>query len=293
MWYLIPAVILVVLALACGLFAKPLTSDDRDRKVLKIWAVIFTGILVVFTLGMSVTVVGARAVGIQTSFGKYRDTLSNGFQFTAPWSSVEEFSTRIQYLKLSGDQEVPVTFKGGGGGTVLATQRWTISPAKAEHLWKKYKTFEHVRDQLVGPSTKDSFRVVLSQYAPNDARDGKNLRNIESLVEKDLSEALADDGILIDSVSVQGVHLDRRSQESLDKIVTANNDIVRAKSEQLRAKIDAETARIRNTGGSLTGPALQRYCLEVINNWNVERNGLLPAGFGCLDNRPPFVVTGK
>ena len=92
---------------------------------------------------------------------------------------------------------------------------------------------------------------------------------------------------------MKGISLDDRSQASLDKIVTANNDIERAKAEQLRAKIDAETAKIREQGGSLAPAALQRYCLEVVNNWNVNQNGPLPAGFTCGGGANPFVITNK
>jgi regulator of protease activity HflC (stomatin/prohibitin superfamily) len=242
---------------------------------------------------MSVTTVGARSVGIQTAFGKYSNTLSNGLQLTAPWSSVEEFSTQVQYLDLDGKEAVPVTFKGGGGGEVNATPRWRIDAEGAENLWKKYRTFENVRDKLVNSSAKDAVRIAVSKYTPNEARSGENLRAVADAVAAQLSADLRDDGIVIDSVSVKGISLDDRSQASLDKIVTANNDIERARAEQQRAKIDAETAAIREKGGSLAPAALQRYCLEVVNNWNVGQNGPLPAGFTCGGTANPFVITNK
>jgi regulator of protease activity HflC (stomatin/prohibitin superfamily) len=254
-------------------------------------AIVWVVILALFTVGMSITVVGSRSVGIQTSFGKYRHTLSNGFQFTAPWSSIEEFPTRVQYLDLDSDHAVPVTFKGGGGGVIKATPRWKIEPSKAERLWKKFKTLDHVRDQLVSSSAKDSIRVVASKFTANEARSGDHLREIDQLIRADLNEALAEDGVIIDSISIKGMQLDKRSQASLDKTVAANNDIERAKAEQLRAKIDAETVKIRQQSGTLSPQGLQRYCLELVNNWNDDQNGPLPAGFNCLGTPVPFTVT--
>lgn len=296
MFYLILA---AVFLLAAGVaYAAYRTVEDPPGSGTKVpgfkWLSIgLVAVLGLTSLGMSITTVGARSVGIQTSFGKYRDTLSNGLQLTAPWSSVEEFSTQVQYLDLDGAEAVAVTFKGGGGGNVNATPRWRIDAAKAENLWMKYKTFENVRDKLVNSTAKDSVRVVLSQYTPNEARAGENLRKIAEQVQTDLGESLADDGVIIDSISVKGISLDQRSQESLDKIVTANNDIERAKAERERAKIDGETAQIRKAEGSLTPEALARYCLEVVNNWNVNRNGALPAGFTCFGGDVPFTVTNK
>ncbi|AVD99333.1 hypothetical protein SEA_BILLNYE_160 [Streptomyces phage BillNye] len=247
------------------------------------------GALVIFLIitgFMSFTKVDARAVGIQTGFGKYQDTLGNGPHFLAPWSETEQFSTQVQYLDLDdtdgdGNDSVSVTFKGGGGGQVSLTPRWRIDENKAENLWKKYRTFDKVRDQLVNSSSKDSVRVVVSKYTPNEARDGENLRPIAEQIQADLANSLKDDGVIIDSVSIKKIQLDARSQNSLDKIVEANNNIERAKAERERAKIDAETAKIREQSGQLSEKANQRYCLEMMNNWDVKKNGPLQDGFVC------------
>jgi regulator of protease activity HflC (stomatin/prohibitin superfamily) len=295
MLYLIIATLLLVFAVSSFVVSK-VTKDSTEEFLqpgAKVAAVVWVVILALVTLGMSITTVGARSVGIQTAFGKYSNTLSNGLQLTAPWSSVEEFSTQVQYLDLDGKEAVPVTFKGGGGGEVNATPRWRIDAEGAENLWKKYRTFENVRDKLVNSSAKDAVRIAVSKYTPNEARSGENLRAVADAVAVQLAADLRDDGIVIDSVSVKGISLDARSQASLDKIVTANNDIERAKAEQLRAKIDADTAAIREKGGSLAPAALQRYCLEVVNNWSVGQNGPLPAGFTCGGTTNPFVITNK
>lgn len=257
-------------------------------------AIVWAVILGLVSFGMSITVVDSRAVGIQTSFGKYRDTLSNGFQLTAPWSDTEQFTTRVQYLDLDGDQAVPVTFKGGGGGDISTTPRWRISEKKAGDLWKKYKTFGAVESKLVNSAAKDSVRVVAAKYTPNEARSGEFLRKVSAEVERDLAVTLADDGILIDSVSIKGIRLDERSQTSLDKIVEANNYIERAKAEQERAKIEAETAKIRQQTGALSDANITMKCLEILDKWNSANNGPLPAGFVCpgTDARG-FVTTNK
>ena len=268
--------------------SEDVTARQADEaRIAKLWLRVLAGVTILgmglTTLFCSLTSVASNSVGIQTQFGKYSGTLDSGLQLAAPWASTEQFSKRVQYLDLDKEHAVSVTFKGGGGGTVKATPRWRIDPAKAGALWRKFRSFEHVRDQLVSSSAKDSIRVIASQYTPNEARSGENLRKIDAEIKADLGQALAEDGIIIDSISVKGIPLDARSQASLDKIVAANNDVERAKAEQLRAKIDAETAEIRQRGGSLTGPALQRYCLEVVNNWDVGKNGPLPAGFSCFD----------
>ncbi len=290
MGYIITASVMVVALLITGsmfVFGKnPDNGHDAPIKSLGlVGSIIVVVALVLTTFFMSITTVGARNVGIQTAFGRYQNTLDNGLQFTAPWSSTEEFSTMAQVLDLDStdgdDDAVSVTFKGGGGGVVSLTPRWRINEDKAEDLWKKYRTFDKVQNQLVSSSAKDSVRVIVSKYTPNEARDGENLRPIAEQIQSDLASSLADDGIKIDSVSIKKITLDSRSQNSLDKIVEANNNVERAKSERERAKIDAETAKIRKDSGQLDEKASQRYCLEMMNNWDVKKNGSLPAGFVC------------
>lgn len=292
MFYLVVAILFVVAIIVAGLlwgFGKNPTDEYDTSFPVKTFGKIATVTLIVtftvVTTLMSLTKVEARNVGIQTAFGRYQNTLDNGLQFTAPWSETESFSTQVQYLDLDNtdgdDGAVSVTFKGGGGGTVSLTPRWRIDEDGAENLWKKYRTFDRVRDQLVNSSAKDSVRVIVSKFTPNEARDGENLRPIADQIQSDLAASLKDDGIIIDSVSIKKIELDKRSQSSLDKIVEANNNVERAKAERERAKIDAETAKIREASGQLSEKAAQRYCLEMMNNWDKDKNGNLPAGFVC------------
>jgi regulator of protease activity HflC (stomatin/prohibitin superfamily) len=289
--YFVFLVILAVVAIV-GLIAIVVDKSEGGSGVGGMATVAGSiALLVIVTLIFSATTVGARSVGVQTAFGQYKGTLSSGFHWTAPWANVEEFSTRIQPLDLDGNDSIGVNFQGGGQGSVETTVRWYIDTDNAEKLWQKYKSFDNVRDQLVKSAAKDSFRVIIGKYSPNDARSGENLRPITNLVKDDLDKTLAAYGVKVDSISVKGIALDSATQKSLEKVVVANNDIERAKSEQERAVIDAKTAEIREKAGVLSGPALVRYCLEVTNAWDTSKNGPLPAGWNCF--APSTLIASK
>jgi regulator of protease activity HflC (stomatin/prohibitin superfamily) len=253
--------------------------------------------LVIALFSTMTTTVSSRAVGIGTAFGKYTRTLDNGLQFKAPWESVEEFSTQVQYLDLDStdgsDNKVNVAYKGGGDGSISLTVRWGINKENAQDLWKKYRTFEQVTNQLVLSSAKDSVNAVVGRYSPNDARDGAKRKEIAIAIRSDLDVDLKDDGIYVDSVSVKSVDLSEKTQASIEAIVQANANIERARSEKVRAEIDADTAALRESKGALTGPALQRYCLEVTNNWDAKKNGPLPATWNCLGASQDVIVRAK
>jgi len=296
--YLVTITILAIIAavlIVGAIMANNRPAADGSRLSMgAVWGVVALCGLVLglTTLAFSFTTVGARSVGVVTSLGKFEGTLGSGVSWTAPWAEVEEFSTQVQYLDLEGEGDrVSVTYAGGGGGSVDATVRWrTVDEAAAEKLWRKYKTFDKVREQLVAASAADSFRVTIAKFTPNEARDGENLRAVSSGVQADLGETLEDDGIAIDSVSVKNIGLDDRAQRALDAVVTANTNIERAQSEQERARIDAETAQIRAAQGALTPEALARYCLEVTNAWNDDENGPLPATWSCFGGQAQAVI---
>jgi regulator of protease activity HflC (stomatin/prohibitin superfamily) len=254
------------------------SSEVYPSKIMAIAAGGLLSVFVVVAIFSCFATVSARSVGVGTAFGKFTQTYSPGITFKAPWESIEEFSTQIQTV----EQKVPVSYAGGGGGDINTKVRYTVDAAKVQALWAKYKTFEKVQQDLVNASVLDSVSTVAGGYSPTEARDGKNRRPIAAKILSDLNSVVADDGIKLDSVSVTDVNLNAQSQASIDANVKAAADVEKAKTEQERATIDAATAKIREQQGALTGPALQRYCLEVTNSWDVKKNGSLPATWNCF-----------
>lgn len=292
-------IILAVMALiVLGAFGVSLLSrGGPDEVSFGVPVGLFVAALVA-TLFMSITTVDARSVGIQTAFGKYQGTLQPGLQLVAPWSSTEEFTTRLQPTDPKDKETVTVTFEGGGRGKVSAVPRWAISSNAGEQgakaLWESYRNFETVQTSLVDREFRDALLNVANDYTPNDARTKQD--EIGGKVKDVLAGKLSRYGIVVDGVSVLSIDLDERTQASLDKIVAAQNDVERAKAEKERARIDNETAELRAKSGALSEGSLARYCLEVVNSWDVTKNGQLPATFNCgmgATDTPVIVGGGK
>lgn len=303
MTYIILAAILVIVGVI-GLLVAGASKSKEDRDAYADFPWKTTGVVVallgfvgfgILTVAESATTVSPRAVGIQTAFGRYQSTLHSGLHWTAPWSGVEEFSTQVQYLEMnSAGTNVDVNYKGGGKGDVNVTVRWRINEDDARDLWKKYRQFEHVRDQLVKSSTRDSIRVVVGEYTPNDARAGENLRKITGATKDDLGVNLADDGVLIDSVSVTGINIDAETQASIQRVIQAGYDVQTAEQRYKQALIDQKTNAVRERGGLLTAQALQNRCLDILASWDQGKQGPVPATFQCLAaaGQTPVIVGG-
>lgn len=260
-------------------------------------------LIALLTAFNSFTMVDHREVAVVTAFGKYDGTIATGgAHWIKPWANVEKFDQTIQTAEVT---DVSVSFSdggdddglqeiGGGKGLIDATVRWQISKDQenngAKALWEKYRTFDAVSNSLVTRSARDAVISVSNSYPAATAIISQN--DIASTVKQDLTEQLAPYGIVVDSVSVPAIDLDAGTQAAVDKLFTTQQDIKRAQNEQKRAEIDAETVRIRTQEGALSPEANQRYCLDVLNNWDVAKNGPLPATMNCAigEGQTPVIV---
>lgn len=301
MTFIVIAVILSLVVLG-GLFAAFATKTIGGFAVAGFAVVL----LVLLTIFSSATKVDARAVGIVTSFGKYQSTLNSGLHWTAPWASVEQFETTLQstdlndldgsknsvYVAFSAPKNVDKDGKaiadqksvaGGGNGNINAVVRWSINPDQSEDgakaLWEKYRTFERVSNELVLSASQDTIADVANDFPAGEA--AVNQTGIGNEVKIRLDAALSKYGIVVDSVSVKRVSLDPATTQSLQRIVDNINKTTAAQEEQKRAVIDNATAALRQKTGALSKAANERYCLDIVNNWDVNKNGALPATFNC------------
>ncbi|MGC1206434.1 MAG: SPFH domain-containing protein [Ornithinimicrobium sp.] len=265
-------------------------------------AVVTVALMAVVTLASSVVTLDHREVGIQTALGRYLSTINTGGVHTkAPWSSVEKFDRTIQTVNLA---DVSVSFSDGGGldgveeigggkGLLAATVRWQISGDElgAKLLWERYRTFEAVSSSLVERTARDAVINVSNSYPASTAIISQG--EISEKVKVEMAETLDPYGVIVDSVSIPAIDLDSSTQAAVDRLFTTQQDIKRAQNEQTRAEIDAETVSIREREGALSPAANQRYCLDIVNNWDVGANGALPATFNCAmsaGNAPAIIV---
>lgn len=254
-------------------------------------ALVGGAVLAALTWGVfSFTHVDHREVAIVTTFGRYDGAITTGgAHWLKPWSSVEKFDRTVQTAEVT---EVSVSFSdggdedglqeiGGGKGSIDGAVRWQMS-GEGEGprlLWERYRTFEAVQDSLVTRSARDTIINVANSYPAATAIISQ--AEISAEVKRQLDESMKPYGIVVDSVSIPAISLDSGTQGAVDRLFTTQQDIKRAQNEQVRAEIDAETVRIRTEEGALSPEANQRFCLDLVNSWDVGKNGSLPATFNC------------
>lgn len=301
-YFVLAAVILVVLVIGILVAVFGSKESYRDELTTSAWGkFVAGGALLAFVLATFAFAFGttpARSVDIAVSFGKYVDTYESGPRLSEPWVTTETFSTQIQTLYLDGGEDnednvvhtnrVGVTYKGGGQGSIAATISWKISNKEAKALWERYKSFERVQRELVKASSEAAIRDAANDYAAADAQ--ANDQNMATKAKAAISAEFVKYGVEVDNVRVTNVGLDEKTQESIQKVVVAQQDLARAELERQKAVTEAATAKIREASGILTEQANKRFCLDVTNAWDQNKNGQLPAGWSCMSGSSVGVV---
>lgn len=294
--------ILLVLTMLCSVGAALVSRSTSTRTAGFAVGLGSFLLLIIVTLISSATIVDARSVAIQTSFGQYTATLRPGLNWTAPWSQAESFSTLLQATDLNDfdddkgdavvvsfsaprDEENPAAkaLAGGGNGTISAIVNWQISDQSGEDgakaLWAKYRTFDAVSTQLVKTKAQDTISDVANDLPANEAT--VNQTAIGEKVKQRLGDLLKPYGIVVQDVSIRRIVLDPASAASLQKIIDAINKTAAAREEAKAAAIQNQILTDRQKAGALEQKANDRYCLDIVNSWDVAKNGPLPATFNC------------
>jgi len=258
-------------------------------------------------IGSMWTTVDARSVGVQTSFGKYRDTLGPGFTWTAPWSDVEEFTTRNQTMRFAGDgraedrdnytSEPFLTVRLGNQSEayVDATVTWRITEGSIKGLWEQYKTFDAIRSDFATPQVMGATQSVFDGYDPFRGLSAANVDNPYVSVEewsKRVTDKLrayyAARGIELVSVQVTKVAYDKRTEDKLREYAdaVANTRIKAQDVETAKREAEASAAR-RATSGT--------DCISLIRDLAAQDQlkNLAPGTNVCGGAGSPVIVGGR
>lgn len=269
-------------------------DDDENVERLRFWAKVATlalSALATLLVAMNCcTIVSANTVAVQISFGRPSGVLDNGFHLKAPWSSTEEFSTRLQtssrLASTEGDKQTQdcVDVKASGVQACIDTSiRWKISydrsnaaasQAQILDLWRNYGTFDLVTSNLIRRETETVFANTYGSYTAQDAFGGSKTEEINGKLKKDLDTALSAYGIHVDGLTLGNAHLGADDQSRLNRLFTSQQDILIAQNEAEAAKKQAEAND--NLNGSLTDPVLVQRCLDAVSKMSPP-----PATFNC------------
>lgn len=247
-------------------------------------------VLAVLLIGLSgCRKVGTKEVGIPVTFGKVGTThYAAGLHYTAPWTAIKEMDGAIQTQNNLGKDCLNVRIANNQLGCSNVSLQWRINPAQVDYLYKNYRSFAHVRDQLVERKLFNAVNEALASYNPLEhitATGAANpLPEFQSKIFKIMKAKVRDINgkPLIEVLNVQLpiVRFDAETQSRVNQLQqqVALTAIAGQRKKTNAAESEANAALAKNN--TLTSLVLESRCLDQLEAM-VKAHLAVPAGFNC------------
>ena len=308
MFYL--AIFFAVLALV-PLFIGKINNieDPKNPHNIRPLGFLLLFIALIFTILSSVTVVGARNVGVEKFFTATTGrTLDAGFHFKAPWNQVTDIDATIQPEEYSTENPIQVKIGDQGEAKVALSYRWRINPDGADDIYKDYRNAENiteaVRKALVSTNIKAALNEELGTYNPLagvqiDASMSPSeiakvtippipYAQLNEDVKENLEGKISDLGnlIQIQSVTISYIQLPDQTQAKINefntKIQSSKNALIDIAIKAAQSTANQKLAQSVDDSPNV----LVSKCLDSL----AEGEFTAPAGFSCWPGGGSSVV---
>ncbi|WP_411550618.1 SPFH domain-containing protein [Mycobacteroides chelonae] len=240
-----------------------LRKEDRPASLLVTGV---AGVLaLVFGIFASITTVGTRQIGIETTFGRPNgSTLSNGLHFKAPWAQVTEMDGAIQIDQHKGDNRVKVRLGNSSTADADVSVRWQIKQDATPELFVQYKTFDNVRTNLVTRNLQVALNEVFATFDPLAPKnlDKSPLPELSEQARKILAEKVGTQVEILD-VAVPTIDYDEGTEAKINQINQARAATSVALQDQQTALAQADANKKLADSVSHDPNVLVSKCLDI------------------------------
>lgn len=249
---------------------------------------------------------GARQAKVLTDWtgNVVGQSTETGLHFKAPWWSTTTFNTSNQtvtYINAAdgatddnngGERSGPyITVQDGDGVTsnVSLSLRYSIKGDAVTDIYRDFKDEENFRKAFVEQDVRSVVRAVPTQYSTIELITKR--AEIESTIFETLEERWADDGVLIDSISLQEIQLPGEVSQSYAAVQTEQNNLeaaeVKAQQQIATAQATADSNNILNAA-PLNDTSLQQKYIDALRETG-SNGGLIVVPEGST----PLLNVGK
>lgn len=267
MTQMIISLVLVLLAAAFPWIAEGFAflmewSDEKQKEVHKksrLPAWIIGAIAATILMGMAIIrVVPTGSVGIKTTFGVVSGSANEGLNIIAPWEDIIGMNTKIQ--KQSFENLSASTKDAQSISNINIDVNYKLNPEKAEEIYAKVGL--DYQNTLISPLLTQFIKDRLALYNAESLVTERN--KIVDDITTQLQENLKDYGVDVVAVSLVNYDFSADFNSALEKKAVAAKEIETARNNQEKAKIEAETNRIKTE--QLTEGVLMEKLIDAIKN---------------------------
>lgn len=208
----------------------------------------------------TVRIVPTGEVGVKTAFGVVSGRANEGFNLIFPWEEIISMNTKIQ--KQSFTELSASTKDAQSISNINIDVNYKLIPEKAEEVFATVG--EKYNDTLISPLLTQFIKDRLALYNAESLVTERN-KIVDDITEQ-LKTNLDDYGIDVVAVSLVNYDFSPDFNAALERKAVAQKEIETAKNTQEKAKVEAETNRIKTE--QLTNAVLMEKLIDAIRNGN-------------------------
>lgn len=217
-------------------------------------------IALILVATQTIRIVPTGEVGVKTAFGVVSGRANEGFNLIAPWEDVVSMNTKIQ--KQSFTELSASTKDAQSISNINIDVNYKLIPEKAEEVFATVG--EGYNNTLISPLLTQFIKDRLALYNAESLVTERN-KIVDDITEQ-LKTNLDDYGIEVVAVSLVNYDFSPDFNAALERKAVAQKEIETAKNTQEKAKVEAETNRIKSV--QLTEPVLMEKLIDAIRNGN-------------------------
>lgn len=210
-------------------------------------------------------------------------TVEEGWHTKAPWVKAIGFDVRnnvVSYVGKGGDDHSggkatgpQITFqdKDGVTGNADVVVTYSLVGDAVETIYEDYRTQESFVTKVITNDVRSAVRNVPGAFSTMDVLVKR--ADVEAGIRAALEERWADKGVVIESVALQEIRYSEEVNNRLDEAQAARIAVDKAKADQEKVAVEAETELIRQQGiadanavltESLTPEVLQQKYIDAL-----------------------------
>lgn len=246
-------------------YKKRVESNEKEVKDLvktgrRLLAAVVTVICLVVLGINTIRIIPTGEVGVKTSFGVVSGRANEGFNFIFPWEQIVAMNTKIQKRSF---EDLSASTKDAQSITNIDIDvNYKLIPEKAEEIFSTVG--ENYQDTLIAPLLTQNIKDRLALYNAENLVTERN-KIVEDITSQ-LQTNLSDYGIDVVAVSLVNYDFSADFNSALERKAVAAKEIETAKNNQEKAKVEAETNRIKTE--QLTEAVLMEKLIDAIRNGN-------------------------
>lgn len=181
-------------------------------------------------------------VGVLVTLGKVSSSLPSGLHFIMPLAQhVRMIDTRVRKW----------TSRGSGSSQDLQqvemdiALNYYVTPNRVTWLVSHVGGNRDLDLTVINPAIQEAAKAVMARFTAADLIDKRDL--VSSEIATLINHKLSNYGVIATAMSIMNLQFSREFNESIEAKVVANQQYLKAKTLQEKAKVEAETRIIRAT----------------------------------------------